>query len=119
MPQIQIPAMSPPKSLTLVRLIMVWNQLTDYLKGSLNSLGRALNINNNGNVGLVRVESLTFESWKTELSLAISTRNADNSALVALGRRGFNSEFRFFVKQSYSNTLILKFFFFGIVLFAF
>lgn len=77
---------------------MVWNHLTDYLKGSLNSLGRALNIHNT-NIGNIRIseDPAAFEKWKAELAAAILTRQTDNSALVSLGRRGFNSEFRFWV----------------------
>lgn len=79
---------------------MVWNHLTDYLKGSLNSLGRALNIHNtggNGGSGRISEDPAAFEKWKAELAAAISIRQLDNSALVSLGRRGFHSEFRFWV----------------------
>lgn len=76
---------------------MVWNHFTDYLKGSLNSLGRALNIHNSGNTGRHLEDPAAFEKWKAELAAAISIRQMDNSALVTLGRRGFNSEFRFWV----------------------
>ena len=76
---------------------MVWNHFTDYLKGSLNSLGRALNIHNTGNIGRHLEDPAVFEKWKAELAAAISIRQMDNSALVSFGRRGFNSEFRFWV----------------------
>jgi hypothetical protein len=72
---------------------MVWNHFTDYLKGSLNSLGRALNIHG----GRSLEDPAVLERWKAELATAISVRQMDPSALVSLGRRGFNSEFRFWV----------------------
>lgn len=73
---------------------MVWNHLTDYLKGSINSLGRAFNIHGNGRSS---EDPVAFERWKAELAAAIVTRQMDPSALVSLGRRGFNSEFRYWV----------------------
>ena len=81
---------------------MVWNHFADYLKGSLNSLGRALNIHNTGNaVARIQEDPAAFEKWKAELAAAISIRQMDNSALVSLGRRGFNTEFRFWVMQAH------------------
>ena len=79
---------------------MAWEHLTDYLKGSLNSLGRALNIhlNNNLNGGRNVEDPATFERWKAELAASISIRQMDSSALVSLGRRGFHNEFRFWVR---------------------
>lgn len=79
---------------------MVWNHLTDYLKGSLNSLGRALNIHG----GRSLEDPAAFERWKVELAAAISIRQMDPSALVSLGRRGFNSEFRFWVSYEDEDT---------------
>ena len=75
---------------------MVWNHFTDYLKGSLNNIGRALNIHNGGGARALE-DSASFERWKAELAAALVTRQTDPSALVALGRRGFHSEFRFWV----------------------
>lgn len=78
---------------------MVWNHLTDYLRGSLNSLGRALNIHPNNNIGGGRgfEDPAALERWKAEFAAAISIRQMDPSALVSLGRRGFHNEFRFWV----------------------
>ena len=61
---------------------MAWEHLTDYLKGSLNSLGRALNIhlNNNLNGGRNVEDPATFERWKAELAASISIRQMDSSA---------------------------------------
>lgn len=84
---------------------MVWNHLTDYLKGSLNSLGRVLNIhphNNNNIAGGRSIEDpAAFERWKAEVAAAISIRQMDPSALVSLGRRGFHNEFRFWVLEGW------------------
>ena len=86
---------------------MVWNHLTDYLKGSLNSLGRALNIHG----GRSLEDPAVFERWKAELATAISVRQMDPSALVSLGRRGFNSEFRFWVRDKIN--ICFKLYFIG------
>lgn len=63
----------------------------------MNSIGRALNIHNGGGGGRVLEDPAAFERWKAELAAALVTRQMDPSALVALGRRGFHGEFRFWV----------------------
>lgn len=73
---------------------MVWTHLTDYLKGSIHSLGRALNFQ----AGRSIEDPAAFERWKAELAAALSVRQFDSSNLVSLGRRAFPSDFRFWVR---------------------
>lgn len=78
----------------------MWNQITDYLKAPLNTIGRVFNPHSTRSIE----ERNQFEAWKAELAAALSTRTVDSSALVALGRRGFSPEFRFWVKQIFEKS---------------
>ena len=71
----------------------MWNHLSDYLKGPLNSLTRALNPQTSRSIE----ERNQLEAFKLELLEAIRGRPVDPASLAAIGRRGFSHDFRLWV----------------------
>lgn len=74
----------------------MWQQITSYFKVPLNTLSRALNPQLGRNIE----ERNQLERLKEELNAALSIRIVDNSAIIAVGRRGFIPEFRFWVRKA-------------------